>query len=56
MIIHFFDIAYKAIEKDWETILYDLHDQGFTHRTINHIKSLYLKVSRLEKQSIKSFS
>jgi len=29
----------------WEQILAELHDQGFTHRKLTHIKSLYLKVN-----------
>ena len=37
-------LAFKRNGKDWETILEELHGQGFTHRTIEHIKSLYYKV------------
>jgi hypothetical protein len=38
-------IAFKENGGEWDTIMYELHDQGFTHRTIEHIKSLYYKVS-----------
>lgn len=31
--------------KDWDQILAELHDQGFTHRKLAHIKSLYFKVN-----------
>ena len=38
-------IAFKEVGLDWDRIMQELHDQEFTHRTIEHIKSLYFKVS-----------
>jgi hypothetical protein len=32
--------------KDWESILDELHMQGFTHRTKENIISLYSKVNQ----------
>ena len=38
---------YKELGKDWDSIMTELHDQGFTHRSIVQIRSLYLKVWKL---------
>ena len=38
---------FKELGKDWESILNELHDQGFTHRNIDQIRSLYFKVRKL---------
>jgi hypothetical protein len=38
-------LAYKKSGKDWQNILNEFHMQGFTHRTREHIKSLYSKVN-----------
>ena len=37
---------YKELGKDWDSILTELHDQGFTHRSIDQIRSLYFKVRK----------
>lgn len=42
--LSFLYVVFKACGKDWESILSELHMQGFTHRTKEHIKSLYSKV------------
>ena len=41
------NLVYKELGKDWDSILTELHDQGFTHRSIEHIRSLYYKVRNL---------
>ena len=43
----YFYVVYKELGKDWDSILTELHDQGFTHRSIVQIRSLYLKVRKL---------
>lgn len=40
-------LVFKKCGKDWQAIVDELHLQGFTHRTKEHIKSLYFKVTSL---------
>lgn len=40
-------VVFKELGKDWDSILTELHDQGFTHRNKDQIRSLYFKVRKL---------
>lgn len=44
ILVSYIEIVYKQCGTDWQAIVDELHAQGFTHRTKEHIKSLYYKV------------
>jgi hypothetical protein len=50
-IYNLFDLVFKQNGVEWDIIMDELHDQGFTHRTIEHIKSLYYKVSSFNRSN-----
>jgi len=37
-------VGFQTHGRDWDSIVAEFHRQGFTHRTKQHAKSLYLKV------------